>query len=76
MPSAARRATNLSLDTELLSEARKLEINISRAAETGIASAVQAERERRWLEENAEAIRAENEDIAKHGLPLSKYRQF
>lgn len=76
MPSASRKAANLSLDSDLLTQARELDINLSRAAEEGIAKAVKTERERRWLEENAEAIRAENEYIEKHGLPLAKYRQF
>lgn len=76
MPSAARKATNLSLDAELMSEARELDINLSRAAETGIKSAIKAEKERRWREDNAEAIKAHNEYFAKHGLPLAKYRQF
>lgn len=74
--STARKAANLSLDTNLLSTARELNINLSRAAEAGIAGAIKAERERLWLLENAEAIRAENEYIEKHGLPLAKYRQF
>jgi post-segregation antitoxin (ccd killing protein) len=34
------------------------------------------ERERLWLIENAKAIEAQNEYVAKHGLPLAKYRQF
>lgn len=76
MPSATRKAANLSLDSELLTQARELDINLSRAAEDGIAKAIKAERERRWLEENAEAIRAENDYIEKNGLPLAKYRQF
>lgn len=76
MPSTARKAANLSLDSELLSQARDLDINLSRAAEDGIAKAVKAERERRWLEENAEAIRAENDYIEKNDLPLAKYRLF
>lgn len=76
MPSATRKAANLSLDSELLTQARELDINLSRAAEDGIAKAVKAERERRWLEENAEAIKAHNEYFAIHGLPLEKYRMF
>jgi antitoxin CcdA len=76
MPSTARKAANLSLDSELLSQARDLDINLSRAAEDGIAKAVKAERERRWLEENAAAIQAERDDIEKNGLPLAKYRLF
>ncbi len=76
MPTSARKAANLSLDSELLSQARELDINLSRAAEDGIAKAVKAERERRWLEENAEAIQAYNEYIEKNGLPLEEYRTF
>jgi len=71
-----REAANLSLDATLLSEARDLALDVSRAAEEGIARAVRAEKERRWRIENAEAIEAENEYIRKNGLPLAKYRRF
>ncbi|WP_454853386.1 type II toxin-antitoxin system CcdA family antitoxin [Rhizobium binxianense] len=76
MSQSTRKAANLSLDAELVSSARELNINISRAAEEGIANAIKAERERLWLIENAEAIRLENEYVEKHGLPFAKYRQF
>ena len=76
MPSAVRRPANLSLDSGLLSEARELNINISRAAEEGVARAVRAEKERLWRIENAEAIKAANEYFEKHGLPLARFRQF
>ncbi|MCJ9670282.1 MULTISPECIES: type II toxin-antitoxin system CcdA family antitoxin [unclassified Neorhizobium] len=76
MSQSARKAANLSLDSNLVSEARELKINVSRAAEEGITKAIKAERERLWRLENAEAIRLENEYIEKHGLPLAKYRQF
>ncbi|MFP3543187.1 type II toxin-antitoxin system CcdA family antitoxin [Rhizobium sp. SIMBA_035] len=76
MPRSARKAANLSLDANLVASARELDINISRAAEDGLARAINAERERRWLDENAEAIRLENEYVEKNGLPFAKYRQF
>jgi antitoxin CcdA len=76
MSQQQRKAANLSLDEKLVAQARDLNINISRAAEDGIARAVKAEHERLWLIENAEAIRLENEYVEKHGLPLAKYRQF
>ncbi|KAA0699177.1 post-segregation antitoxin CcdA [Neorhizobium sp. P12A] len=76
MSQQQRKAANLSLDEKLVTQARDLKINISRATEDGIARAVKAERERLWLIENAEAIRLENEYVEKHGLPLAKYRQF
>ncbi|WP_428429776.1 type II toxin-antitoxin system CcdA family antitoxin [Pararhizobium sp.] len=76
MSQSARKSANLSLDSDLVSQARDLKINLSRAAEDGIGRAVKAEQERLWRLENAEAIRLENEYIEKHGLPLAKYRQF
>ena len=76
MPRSARKAANLSLDANLVASARELDINISRAAEDGLTRAIKTERERRWLDENAEAIRLENEYVEKNGLPFAKYRQF
>jgi antitoxin CcdA len=76
MPRSARKAANLSLDADLVASARELDINISRAAEDGIAQAIRAERERLWRIENAEAIAASNAYVEKNGLPLQKYRQF
>jgi antitoxin CcdA len=51
-----RLATNLSLSEPLVAEAKQLDINLSRAAEQGLAAAVAAERARRWKEENRAAL--------------------
>lgn len=72
----ARKATNLTLDADLLAEAKALAVNVSRAAETGIAEAVRAEKERLWLEENREAIESWKIWVEQNGLPLAKYRMF
>jgi len=54
-----------------------MNINLSRAAEAGIARAIVAEKTaRQWAEENADVIRSNNEYVARHGLPLRKYRSF
>lgn len=37
---------------------------------------VVSEEGRKWLEENAEAIRQWNDWVDKNGLPLEQYRQF
>jgi len=71
-----RRSANLSVEADILEEARALDINLSRAAQDGIRRAIVAEKARRWKEENAEAIRSSNEYVDKHGLPLEKYRMF
>lgn len=63
---------SIGVDERLLHEAR----DVSRAATEGIALAIKAEKGRRWKIENAEAIQGDNDCVAKHGLPLAKYRQF
>ena len=65
---AKKRAVNLFVDVELLEEARRLRINISETLERRLRTIVKAEQERRWLEENREAIEAYNRRVAEHGL--------
>jgi antitoxin CcdA len=74
--SAAKKATNVSLAENLLAEAKELRINISQAAEAGVARAVADRRAEIWLKENLEAIESSNAYVEKHGLPLDKYRMF
>ena len=76
MAEFSRRAANLSLDQSLLSEARALGINLSRAAEAGLRQAVHEERTERWRQENAEALAASNAWVDEKGLPLASYRPF
>lgn len=71
-----RRAASLTLDPDLLDEAKSLGVNVSRAAEEGLAAALKAERTRRWKEENAEAIREYNEYVRHEGIPLARHRKF
>ncbi|MGX9181085.1 type II toxin-antitoxin system CcdA family antitoxin [Mesorhizobium sp. BHbdii] len=60
----------------LIEDAKALGINISRAAEEGIAKAISAEKTRRWQEENRETIESSNDYVRRNGLPLAKYRPF
>ena len=71
-----RKPTNISLDTDLVGEAKRLGINISRACEQGLVAMIAEERTRRWRTENAEAIAASNAFVEKNGLPLAGFRQF
>ena len=63
----ARKRTNLTVREDIMAEAKALGLNASRAAEAGIAAAIKAEKERRWLDENREAIAAHNRRIAREG---------
>lgn len=73
---APKKATNVSLAENLLSEAKELRINVSQAAEAGLAKAVAEKRAELWLKENREAIESSNAFVEKHSLPLEKYRMY
>lgn len=73
---SARRPTNLSLDSALLTEAKALGINISRSAEAGIAEALKQRKQERWLKANAKALESSNAYVEANGLPLARHRQF
>lgn len=73
---AVRQAANLSIDANLMKEAKGLDVNVSRAAEAGIAEAVAAEKTRLWKIENREAIQSLNAYVEENGLPLEEFRQF
>nr|WP_042444652.1 type II toxin-antitoxin system CcdA family antitoxin [Methylobacterium sp. B34] len=74
--SAPRRATNVSLNSDLLEQAKTLGINVSRACERGLAQQIAELRDRQWLEENREAIQSSNAYVEAHGLPLAKSRPY
>ncbi|WP_170416063.1 type II toxin-antitoxin system CcdA family antitoxin [Ruegeria atlantica] len=76
MNAQTRKPTNLSLDSALLSEAKALKVNLSRAAEEGVRAAVTAAKSERWKAENASALRSSNSYVERHGLPLERFRQF
>jgi antitoxin CcdA len=77
-PSAAtpKKATNITLSAEVLSEAKALGINISQACDQFLRDLVRRERERRWQDENAEFIAAYNRTVETEGLPLDEWRGF
>lgn len=62
-----RKRVNLTVREDVMKEARELGLNTSRAAESGIEQAIRDEKNRRWLEENRDAIRAHNDRIEREG---------
>ncbi len=76
VPEAPKRPTNVSLSDSLVAEAKALGINLSQAAESGIAEAIKRKKTEQWLIENREALESSNAYVEKHGLPLARYRQF
>jgi Post-segregation antitoxin (ccd killing mechanism protein) encoded by the F plasmid len=74
--SSVRKPTNVSLDPELLAQARSLDINVSRACERGLVEQIAETRAQRWRQENAEALASSNAYVDHNGLPLARFRQF
>ena len=69
-------ATNVSLDSDLVIEARELGVNISRASTLGLENAVAKARAERWLEENRSALESSSAFADSHDLPLQSLRRF
>lgn len=71
-----KRRTNVSIDAQLLAEARAMGVNLSAALESKLAELLKTERQRRWLEENKAGFEAANAFIEKHGLWSDGRRLF
>ncbi|MDX8394837.1 MAG: type II toxin-antitoxin system CcdA family antitoxin [Mariprofundaceae bacterium] len=71
-----KKAANLSLNSDLLAEAKHLKINLSATMEKALIKEVRLLKRKQWLEENQEAIQACNELAESKGLFSDAYRVF
>ena len=74
--SYTKRAANLSVNAELLDQAKALDINLSATLEQALEAEVRLRKRERWLEENREAIAAYNKHIEEHGIFSDHVRLF
>ncbi|WP_206735065.1 type II toxin-antitoxin system CcdA family antitoxin [Bosea sp. Tri-44] len=74
MNRTAKRPINLSLDASLVEAARAHGLNLSAITEDALRVRIAQENARRWLEENATAIAAQNAWTAEHGLFSDEFR--
>ncbi len=72
---AAKKPVNLSVNSDLLRQAKELKVNVSQVLEVALASQVKRLREAQWLEDNREAIDAYNRHVEENGLPFEPVRQ-
>jgi antitoxin CcdA len=72
----AKRATNVSVRSDLLAAAREAGVNLSATLERALTEELAATKRERWREENREAIQAYNEHVEKHGLFSDDVRRF
>mgnify|MGYP001473412902 CR=1 FL=1 len=75
-PDAPRKATNVSINSDLLTKARDLKINLSATLESALAIQVGAHQRELWKKRNRRAIEAYNELVATHGNLADKLGTF
>ena len=75
-PQAPKRAANLSVNGDLLSKAKDLNINLSATLEQALAEALKKIQREQWLAENRKAINAYNEHVEAHGVFSDDLRSF
>lgn len=74
--SAPKKATNLSVNRDLLEKARVLKINLSQLFEERLAEVVCEEARRCWAADNAEAIEEYNRRVESRGVFSNGVRRF
>lgn len=62
-----KKPVNLSIDVELLAEAKSAGTNLSSVLEEALRARLAAQRADRWRDENREAIEASNRELAANG---------
>jgi antitoxin CcdA len=74
--SVPKRATNVSVRSDLLTAARQAGINLSATLERALFGELAQVKRKQWLAENREAITAYNEHVEKHGTFSDDLRSF
>lgn len=73
---APKKATNLSINSDLLAKSRKLEVNLSATLEQALKQKLSEESGEKWRQENAAAIKAYNSFVEENGVFGDEYRSF
>jgi antitoxin CcdA len=74
--SAPKKSTNLSINSDLLRQAKELHINLSQALELRLAELLREEKRRKWQEDNRQAIEDYNRRIESAGIFSDGLRRF
>ena len=73
---AIKKATNVSIRSDLLADARELKINLSAEFEKHLAEIVRKARGEQWKRENREAIKAYNKFVEENGVWSDEFRTW
>lgn len=75
-PNTPKKATNLSINGDLLRQAKALEINLSKTLEDTLIGLLQQKKREQWLQQNREAVEAYNAHIERDGVFSDGLRSF
>jgi antitoxin CcdA len=73
---APKKPTNLTVNSDLLTQAKDYKINISATLESALADALKSKKIDLWKEENREAIVSYNTSVKEYGLFSDEIRMF
>jgi len=73
---APKKPTNLTINSDLLNQAKSLNINISSVLESALADKVRQKKQAEWLEENKISISLYNNHIDNFGIFSDDLRTF
>jgi len=73
---APKKATNLSVNSDLLKKSKALDINLSATLEQALKDKLVTVEATKWLDENKNAISAYNDFVEEHGNFSDEYRTF
>jgi antitoxin CcdA len=71
-----KRATNVSVRSDLLAAAREAGLNLSAALERALTEELAEAKRKKWRDDNREAIATYNEHVEKHGTFSDDVRSF
>ncbi len=75
-PHAKKKATNLSINSDLLKKAKELQINISNSLEKTLIELIKEQEAKNWANENKNSINSYNERVTKQGIFSDEIRSF
>lgn len=73
---APKKATNLSVNSDLLAKSRSLNINLSATLEQALQQQIALAEAVEWAKANKTAIKAYNAFVEKHGCFGDEFREF
>ena len=73
---APKKPTNVSINSDLLEKARRLNINLFATLEQALAEQLRSEQRAQWLRENADAIKTYNQFVESNGTFSDSVRKF